>query len=163
MTSKSRPKKRLSPARKDLVLRQFAASMDQGELNTVLAYSGDPRAEQLLSMLLDPAFRRHSFPKLCERVGLRQADLIDLFRGHYTGLAVIRALRHLPEVVEDLCKAAKSSLIACPRCDGRGDVKDDQEPGGVRRCPQCTGSCEVEVPGDYRARDQFLRMVGLLQ
>ena len=150
-----------SPARKDPLMRRFETGIGgQDELKSMMAYSGDPRAQRLLEMLMDPAYRNHSLGKLCEKVGLRVVDLLDLFRKFKWDVGTIDLYQQLPQIVKELADDARSSQAACGRCDGEGTlgVGESEE----KSCPQCEGTGQVRVPGDPQARRLFLQLTGMI-
>ena len=72
----SKPK---SPARKDILIRRFGETLGRDELLQTLNWTGDPRAMRVFEMLQDPVYSRHTLAKLCQRAGLRHADLLRLY------------------------------------------------------------------------------------
>ena len=138
-----------SPPRKNSLLRRIEAGIGD-ELSPTLIHSGDPRARQLAETLLDPAYRHHSFGKLCERAGISGREVVDLFRKYKIDEGIVRMAQHLPDVLEDAAIDAKSSMGCCRRCDGLGSVPLTE--GGDRECPLCFGTGQVRIPGDKDAR-----------
>ncbi len=112
-------------------------------------------------MMLDPAYRKFSLPKVCERVGLRVTDLADFFRGFYVDAALLSALRRLPQITKDLAQDALSQWVLCERCDGITTVQDSADTSRV--CPACEGSGKVRQPGDPQARRLLAEMAGLIR
>ena len=141
----TKPKRRKSPARKDDLLRRYETTLGRDKMLEVLDWSADQRAVALAAMLCDPAYRRFSFAKLCQRVGLRHVDVLDLFRRHQLDLAILHVSRHLPKVMRDTAIDACSSERTCARCNGTGER--DSNP-----CSQCNGKGTVWVPGDKTCR-----------
>ena len=125
------------------------------EISPTLTHSGDPRAQRLAETLLDPAYRHHSFGRLCERAGLSGREVVDLFRKYKIDEGIVRMSKHVPDVLEDTAIDAKSRMECCRRCDGLGSVplteKEDRE------CPVCYGSGQVRLPGDKNARELLFR------
>ncbi len=147
---------RRSPARKDPLMRRFASTVSKEELGGMLAHSGDERAWRALEMLLDPVYRNHTFAKVCEKVGLSQIDVVDLFRRYKLDMGVIKMSRLAPRIMEDTAEDAKSRMETCKGCQGKGMIN-------TRRCPQCKGEGQVRVPGDYRARKLMFEALGLIK
>ena len=152
--------KRRSPARKDALLRRFEVTVGRDDLMGTLDASMDPRAFALVQMMADPAYRRHSFGKLCEKVGLRHRDILDLFRRAKLDQAMIRMMAHFPKVAEDLAIDAESRSQPCAECDGSGSVFDPQA-SIDRVCRGCAGSGSVRVVGDPHARELLFKALGL--
>ena len=150
-------KKQRSPARKDTILRRLEASIGE-ELPTTLHHSGDPRAMRLLELLMDPAYSRHSFAKLCERAGVGMVELVDLFRRYKLDLGILKMSKHVPAVLEDTAIDAKASMVCCKRCDGLGYVSGEDE---IRNCPACEGTGKLRQPGNPHARQVVFRANGL--
>lgn len=151
----ARPVKRRSPARKNTMLSRLYDHVGD-DVSYALAYSGDERADRLLDMMLDPAFSRFSFPRLCERAGLRTADVLGLLRRYYLDFALLEAYRNLPRVVEAVVQQAVGGMVPCPRCAGTGEGE-----GG--RCRECWGKGEVYQRGDHKAQRLTLQMCGLVR
>ena len=106
ITRKQGRSKRRSPARKDTFLRRFAANVERDELLGMLEHRGDERSCRLLEMLLDPAYRNHSFGRLCERVGMRSADVVDLFRKYKFDVGIVTLSRAAPQVMQSTVEDA---------------------------------------------------------
>ncbi len=150
--------KSLSPPRKDPVMNRLADTLGQDELVGALHSSADERVHRLAEMMTDPAYSRFTLGKLCERVGLSTLDLLDAFRKYKIDQGIIEMSRHAPEIMEDIARDAESRMEACKKCRGTGTVKDKntEETG---RCLHCAGEGQVRVPGDYRARRLFFKVM----
>ena len=155
-TVKHRKPIRRSPARKDPLMRRFASTVSKEELGGMLAHSGDERAWRALEMLLDPAYRNHTFAKVCGKVGLSQMDILDLFRRYKLDLGVIKMSRRAPKIMEDIAIDAQSRMEACKGCQGKGVIN-------TRRCPQSEGEGVTRVPGDQRSSKSLVETVGLIK
>ena len=153
-TQKSR--KRLSPARKDTLLRKIENDVGSHHWASILQWSSDPRARRLMEMMLDPAYQRFSMARLAERAGLKAMDLLDLFRRYHIAEAILIGCWHLPQVMEDTIEAALNKTDPCRRCDGLKTVDEG------RICPACNGAGQVLKPGDKDARRLFFELVGML-
>ena len=99
--------KRRSPARKDALLRRYETTVGRDKMLEVLDWSADQRAVALAAMLCDPVYRRFSFAKLCQRVGLRYQDMLDLFRRYSLDLALLQMSTHLPDVMRQTAEDAR--------------------------------------------------------
>lgn len=126
----------------------------------MLDYSGDPRAERLLGMLLDPSYSQHSLGKMCQKVGMTILDLLDLLRRYRWDVGTIDVYIQLPQIVREIARDAQSSQAMCERCDGEGLLR--LEGVAVRTCPHCKGSGKVRVPGDPHARRLILEILGVI-
>ena len=149
---KAERKRRKSPARKDALLRRFEATVGRDGILEALDWSADQPAVALAAMLYDPVYRRFSFAKLCQRVGLRYQDVFDSFRRYSLDIALLRVSRHLPEIVEDTVMDARSTERTCTDCDGMG--KRDGKP-----CSYCQGKSTIRVPGDMTCRNIIWNMI----
>lgn len=107
-------------------------------------------------MLLDPAYRGFSLPKLAERVGMNQKDLLSNFRRYQLDRAVVTISRHLPEIAEQMALDARSQWVSCSRCDGLKTIENDH------LCPECDGTGEIRQPGDSHAQMLCLKWAGVL-
>ena len=137
-------------------MRRFTSTVSQEELGGMLAHSGDQRAWRALEMLLDPVYRNHTLAKVCEKVGLSQIDIVDLFRRHQMDMALVSMSRKAVQVMEDTAEDARSRMETCKGCQGKGMID-------TRRCPQCEGEGQVRVPGDYKARRLMFQALGLIE
>lgn len=151
-------KKPKSPPRKDPVMNRFADTLGQDEMVGALSSSTDERVLRLAEMMTDPAYSRFTLGKLCERVGLSSIDLLDAFRKYKIDMGIIEMSRRAPGIMEDVAEDAKSRMEACKKCHGTGAVKD-KSTEEMSRCPHCAGEGRVRVPGDYRARRLFFKVM----
>ncbi len=135
----------LAPARKDTLMRRLEEKAGRKKMREVLEWSRDARGQALLDLMTDPAYRKHTFPKLCAKVGLRYHEALDLFRRFQLDLAILHVSCHLPKVMRDTAIDACSSERTCVRCNGTGER--DSNP-----CSQCNGKGTVWVPGDKTCR-----------
>ena len=151
---RSSPGRRLSPARKDTLPRRFEAIVGRGEILEALEATGDRRADVLLSMMLDPAYSSHSFAKLCEKTGLRYQDVLDMLRRAKLDEGLLRMFKHVPDVLEDTARDARSRTKTCWKCDGRGSHRK-------RDCPECDGTGKIRVVGHVESRKMVLEATGI--
>ncbi len=162
MANKTKSRKRRCPARKNRLMRRFERTLPREALAPALAGSGDLRAQRLLELMLDPAYRQLTLAKLAERVGLNLTQLIDVFRRHQLDVAIMTGCQHLPELVEDMALAARNKDRSCPRCDGLTATEfPGEEPTATRVCPECDGKGKILKPGDKEARRDFLDVMGV--
>jgi hypothetical protein len=165
---------RKSPPRKDKIFRRLEATVPREELLSALAAaSSDQRARTLFEMMLDPAFRTHSLPKLAKDVGLRYTDVLKLVRDYKLDQGLLAMASHLPQVMEDVAIDAKSKMVKCPACKGDGrivvteQIEDPEsekkrvivvpkldENGAVvtEHCFTCDGEGKLRQTGDSDAR-----------
>ena len=146
------PPKPRSPARKDSLARRVFNSIGREELLETLSVAQDERAGRLLELLLDPEYRNHTFGRLCERARLSATEVVDLFRKYKIDLGIVAMAKRAPEVMRDVAIDAQSKQSYCRRCDGTGEVFDEDE---ERTCPACKGTGEVRTRGDEKARKLF--------
>ena len=148
-------RKRRSPARKDALLRRFETAVGRSLLLEDLDWSGDERSVALAAMLADPVYRHHSFAKLCQRVGLRCHEVIDLFRQHRLAEAMVSIALRLPDVVKGIARDALDREEVCPKCEGSGKVGD-------RVCPACCGEGRIRKPGNPESQRLIFEAAGLI-
>ena len=145
-----------SPPRKNRLLKRFADTLGQDELADVLTHAADPRAHRLMAMLLDPAYKRHSFGKLCERAGLNLVDLWDLLRRCRIDQGIIAMARHAPRIMEDIALDAESKMVCCNHCGGAGKITARE---AELACPLCEGVGQIRAPGNDQARRLFFKVM----
>ncbi len=151
-----KPKRRKSPARKDGLLRRYETTVGRDKMLEVLDWSADQRAVALAAMLCDPAYRRFSFAKLCQRVGLRHVDVLDLFRRHQLDLAILRVSCRLPDVMRQTADDALSRMEDCRVCDGAGEIPVGKK---MKLCRACKGRGEIYTKGDLACQKIIWNMM----
>ncbi len=155
-------KKRRSPARKDSVMGRISESIGREEIAASLACTQDPRAGRLLEMLFDPAYRQHSFPKLCEKVHLSVTDVVDLFRRFKLDQGIVAMAKAAPTIMADTAIDAESTLSPCMNCSGTGLLIVEGSDGDIERpCPSCLGRGSFRAPGHDKSRELFYKTMGL--
>ena len=137
-------------------MRRFADTLGQDELAEVLTHAADPRAHRLMATLLDPAFQRHSFGKLCERAGLNLVDLLDLLRRCKLDQGIIEMARHAPRIMRDIALDAESKMVCCHHCGGAGKITARK---AELDCPLCEGVGQIRAPGDDKSRRLFFKVM----
>src|SRR5262249_12487405 len=123
-------------ARRDLRARQFWDAIDREEFE--FALSANDKYNSFVGALRDPRYSRCSFPKLLRKFGISLHEATSLYVDHMRCLSLFVIANHLPAIMEDVCRDARSHMEACPRCDGEKVV--DSKRGGckVRKtCPNC--------------------------
>ena len=146
----------LSPARKQSSFRVIEANTGREELAMCLEASGNPRADRLVAMMLDPAYASLSFGKLCSRTGLSAMEVTHLVCQRKVIEGTLRTSFHLPDIMEDTARAALGRSEPCWKCRGTGTV--DNLP-----CADCNGTGEVRVLGDFRALKMVFQLCGLIR
>jgi hypothetical protein len=143
-----------SPARKQADFRPLQATAP-AEIAKSLALSGNPRAMRVWEMMFDPAYARMSLPQLCSRAGISAGEVMRLFCQQQIADGMMRAARHLPDLMEGAALAARGRSEPCWKCRGKGEVNDSP-------CPDCRGTGEVPMLGDIRALRLVLKITGIL-
>lgn len=115
---------RKSPPRKDIVFRRLEQSVPREEWLQALETSGDERAQHLMMRMMDPAFAKHSLPKLARDVGLTYPQVFKLITQHRLDQGLLRMSAHVPQVLEDVAVDAQSTMVPCPGCQGSGVLHD---------------------------------------
>lgn len=142
-------------ARKNVAFRRFEKSLDTEAFMEALYYADDPKAQELLSLMLGPNKRNTTFAVLCAKAKLSLNDVRDIFRRHAMDTGLQKMYKHVPQVLEDTAIDAQSQKKSCWKCDGTGKLDGDRE------CPECKGSGELRVPGDKDSRNLIFESVGL--
>lgn len=167
VTGESKLATRTSPPRKDRIFRRLEASVPRAELTEALAAAGtsDEKAEMLMMMLMDPAFKRSSLPMLAKQCGLSYAAVLKIITNHRIDQGILKMSAHAPQVLEDIAIDAKSRLVPCPACKGVGTiVKAKDKEGGpidVETCWSCEGEGKLRKVGDADARKLLMETMGL--
>ena len=104
-------------------------------------------------MLLDPAYGKHSFAKLCGKAGFRAFGVVDILRRFMSDVALIRALTRLPEMMDGVVEDALPRLLPCSACSS-GEVVG-------KICPECHGVGQVRIPGDIGKLKLIFAALGL--
>jgi len=149
-------------ARKDKQISTFYSNIDLPRFKTALEFAGDPRFKMLFLALSTPKMMNHSFAELCRRCKLTLKELTELWRDHNLHAGMIRMMGHLPEVMEDTIIDAKSRMVDCPDCQGKGKI--EQERRGLPSmviCKSCYGDGRVRLIGDKGSRELVFESVGL--
>lgn len=149
---------------------------DRMELVQALDGHSDPRVQQLADMSADPAFGSKSVASIARTLGLSSKHIADAYRDGQIAKGIVRSLKHLPEVMEDVAIDAKSKWRMCKTCRGTGvyvdpDLLDMQEDDaeGEREgntivksdCIDCGATGRVRIVGDADARKLMFETVKL--
>lgn len=163
-----------------LVAKRMEKSFDPDDLIESLLHSDDPKARLVADMFMDPAFAKLSLYTKCQKVGMTQLGLLDLFCKHQIDVGVVRLHNHMPQILDDIGSDSKNRVDVCWVCDGsrltncrgcRGTGQTDSSDGpapcstclgsGQLKCKECKASGQVQTPGDAKARGQALELAGL--
>ena len=141
-------------------IHRFEEAVDRHQLAEFVQEKDDPRFMTLFGMMVDPAYRRHSFPTLLRKAGISFMEIQQVYADGQRHLGLMSMMRYLPEVMTDVALDAKNSTQPCPRCDAMGIVPMNAPLGAkegvapaTRACPLCKGSKEIERMGDKHARE----------
>jgi hypothetical protein len=136
------------------------------EFLSALELEKQPKVRYLIRLLGSLKYSKSSIRRIAARAGLSLIDLADLFRNYSFVRALFEAMDRLPELVRDTVDNGFNRDVACPRCDGIGQIKAAPrfQKGGTqtewRECPQCRGTAKVKVEGSDKARGRIWQMVG---
>jgi hypothetical protein len=155
----------------DKVFRRLEASVPREELERAMDAAPDERAQQLLMRLMDPAFRKHSLPKLAKDVGLTYPQVLHYIQRYRLDEGLLKMSAHVPQVLEDVAIDSKSKEVTCPNCEGSKvvavteivedpDTKkkvvlqklDDEGRGVWKKCLVCDGAGTIRQVGDTDSR-----------
>jgi len=125
-------------------------------------------AGKLAALMGDPAYSKHSPESLCREAGVTYNDLVDLYRQHKVGEAVIQAAsRHVGRFVDDLGEDSRSLVAVCQFCWGECRIvvpsRSDPSISLEVACPQCAGTGTVRRPGDAASRKLFAQVLGAVE
>lgn len=170
---------------KDRVYGEYMRSLnarDNPDLHHALALHIDPRFQTFLERLKNKSFKRISVQTIAKQCGISLLDFQNWWNRATSQQAIAIAQQGSMVVVEDMVEDAKSSKVACPRCDGLTWISappglDKKTPGYrlmeegnpleniadkyIRDCPECNDGT-VRKPGDAHARDRVLEVSGLI-
>lgn len=142
--------------RADKIFRRLESSVPREELIAAMDSTPDERANQLMLRLLDPAFRKHSLPKLAKDVGLTYPQVLHYITKYRLDQGLLNMSAHVPKVMEDVAIDSKSRIVQCVTCRGTGQVEDvDRKTGEVseaRQCDVCDGEGKLRKIGDADSR-----------
>lgn len=135
-------------------------------------------AGRMLAYLQSEKTVTHSFTTMARNAGLTLAEIVDLVRNYEITMGMLRAARHVPDVLEDIAEDSRTRLVICPSCGGAKeayDVGDDEtreiiesDPElaaiiGKATCTTCNGVGYLRQLGSTEARKLLLETVGLLK
>jgi hypothetical protein len=135
-------------------LRRFSESIQKDNLLAFLQDKEDLRFQTLFGMMVDPAYQRHSFYKLCRKAGISLLEISQIYVDGQRHLGLIQMMEDLPQIMKDVASDAKNATQPCPRCDAFGVlnyIKDEKRE--KRTCPLCHGAKEIKLSGDRHARE----------
>lgn len=148
-------------------VEEFLQEATQDEVLRALQTSDDPVAKDVLKSMLMPT--PWSFTAICRHHGLTYTSLVEMFSKYQINSGLIRQMRYVPKAMEDNAIDALSKFEPCPRCDGDGEIPDENAESVdgeikvriTKTCPLCKGRKEVRVPGDKLARELLFESAGL--
>ena len=165
-TKQKKPTKRgpLTPsnklARRDQLAIRMEKNIKRDELASALSHHTEDNKSigALVDRLLDPEYAKVSLGTLCQRSGTSLHQLMDLFRKTKMDEGLIRAFKHVPDMLEDTAKDALSKEESCWKCQGDKEITVDDE---TSPCPECKGKGITIVPGNTEARKLMFETTGL--
>lgn len=149
-----------SIARRDPLAKRLEKNIKRDEIAAVLSHHthDNPRVQALMERLLDPEYKDVAIGTLCANVGLSLHQVVDFFRKTKMDEGLIRAYKHVPDMLEDTAKDALRTEESCWKCQGEKEIEKD----GVKSlCPECKGKGAIVVPGNTDARKLMFETVGL--
>lgn len=172
-TSRKKPSKRgpLTPsnklARRDKLAIRMEKNIKRDELASALSHHTEENksVQALVDRLLDPEYATVSLGTLCQRSGLSLHQLMDFFRKTKMDEGLIRAFKHVPDMLEDTAKDALRKEESCWKCQGEGKIliagDDEDDEQAESPCPECKGKGVTVVPGNTDARKLMFETIGL--
>ena len=141
------------------------------ELVATLSLDHSAEMQNLVRMLNDHQFDKHSLGYFCRQVGINLSDLFRAFRNGTLAKAQILASRKIAErlvnVVEDVMARAAPHDEPCATCDGTGEVtpratKKDPEPK-VASCRVCNGKGTIRHLPDLDRQRLALELAEMIK
>ena len=138
-----------------------------GMLETLAVAADAPEVEQVVNLLLDPRYARHSIRALCHMAGLTIVDLFAALKQAMVTKAHLQAYKAITDgilpVVEDVMKRAAPFEIPCYGCNGRLEVEDPEDPTRRIACGQCNGHGKLLQLPDLDRQKLALELGQLVQ
>lgn len=150
--------------RRDKLAIRMEKNIKRDDLVEALSHHthDNQRVESLVARLLDPEYANVSLGTLCQRSGLSLHQLMDFFRKTKLDEGLIRAFKHVPDMLEDTARDALRTEESCWKCQGDGEIVADGDEEVVKSpCPECKGKGSIVVPGNTDARKLMFETVGL--
>lgn len=113
----------------------------EGLLEAALA-SSNPKAGDLVALLLDAAHKSWGTKKLAKKAGLEATDIVDMFRDKKWLETTLVLHEQLPDIMQGATEDAKPSFVPCELCKGK-KINAEGEP-----CYSCKGKGEIRKAGD---------------
>jgi hypothetical protein len=128
----------LAPQRKDGLWRLMESRFGGREgLLEMALMSPDPRASDLVSLILDKGHRTWGTKKLAAKAGFKAPDIVDMYRNKKWLEATMVLHEELPAIMQGAAEDAKPQLLPCGECHGIGGD-----------CWVCQGTGKFRKPGD---------------
>lgn len=130
-----------------------------------LAVATDARFREFLRLVGEPKYSRYALATIAKTCDISLPEWADFWRKSQLQRALAEATNAIPGLTADLIGDAATRHDVCERCDGRMEVKTDEEDSKGRQirrpCPSCNATGTIRKPGDTHARDKLLEMTGL--
>jgi len=140
-----------------------------------LASARDERFRVFLERLSSPLCKRWSLATIAKTCEISLPEWAEFWQKATVQRALAKAQDALPNLADDLIEDARSRIVGCERCGGRGTLKAEcpvcanqvtdcphcNGKGIVESCPDCDGTGKQRKPGDVDARRMLLDMTGL--
>lgn len=145
--------------RDDPAFKKFSDFVGGKEgLKELAAWSENPKAQALLSLLDDARFKTYGIKALAKRCGMTLPELCNLFREKKFLEMYLTFFSGVPEIAAGAVEDAKATLDVCPLCSGDTTITRNNK---TLPCPKCGASGRVRVPGDKEARRDVFKAVGV--
>ncbi len=136
------------------MVRNFWKGVPHDEFIQSLETSPNEKMVLLRNAMCDPDFRRYGVAQLCHHVGVSISDLYEVWRSYQHSVGLIRALGHVPDILDDIAVDARSKDRPCPACRGTGVTEEGE-------CLTCEGNKRVRISGDIDSRKLILEATGI--
>src|SRR5215472_13271022 len=154
--------KRKAPPNKDTVFRRLEHSVPREEWLAALDASDNPQVNAIARCMVDPSMSKFSLPTIARRCGVQYTQLLKLITQHRLDQGLLAMSAHVPQVLEDVAVDAKSQMVPCPACEGKGQRvvatvtttidKKKVEEEHLSACYACEGTGKLRKAGDSDAR-----------
>jgi len=140
-----------------------------------LASARDQRFQRFFEFLYDGRFKKTSLAALAKMCDIGLPEWAEFWQKATVQRALAKAQDALPNLAEDLIEDARSRVVGCERCGGKGLIRDECPmcgnqvldcphcggKGVMLDCPDCGATGRQRKPGDTDSRKMLLEMTGL--
>lgn len=143
-------------------VKRLFDNIPDDELTAALESTDDERAQRLLAILRDDAYRTSGMALKIRAAGLTVAEALSSITAMYHSDAGLRVARRIPGILERMAVECEPHRVPCPKCasgDADLDTADSVATtldGVADKCGRCRGKRSILVPGDNEVRKLVL-------